>query len=1327
MNRFLPKILRMETALAVLTLGAAAGGWLGVRSQPGRQVDIGAIRTTVGDVQVLHADVTVRGRDVRGSARLDDGDDIKTGDSGRARLRLDDGTIVVVDARTDLSLRGERLTLARGRIFVQGGTSARTEVALGGGGGGVVTVVASAAAFEAGSTAKAYCARGELVVAAGGKTPHVASGETATFAANDVKVAPETAFDDWTGGLAAPWSGEKAPASAIAELWGENGPTEPGAPLVVRTEKVDVTIEGEVALTRTRTTYFNGSDRNVKADVRMALPEGAIVSRVARLDEGGLSEHEASIGASARNVGNTSSGSGLEWAGGGWVRGTLADVGPGKTVDLFVDWIEWLPERDGRATYRFPMASTDTAPMVGGLSVRVTSQSPAQWLSASSGAQVTGGGIELHKADLRPTGDLVVELVPEVTRAGAARAYVQPGRAAGQDGEDPYLIVRTEVPDLPPTGVTLALVVDTSSSAGTALLETERAAVDALLESLGPKDSVVVLAADQDTRVIGPDKPAPVTPELRARIGQELGKVQAAGASNLGLGLERAADLLDAQESSSGGMVVYLGDGHPTVGEATARDIRQRLSRRQTGVPRLGAIAVGQGADRWMLAELVAGAGPVYEVLDRPDAARAGAALVAEALTPSLRDVSIVLGPTVDRIYPRDARTARAGSTITVAGRLRGAPPKQIGLRYRRGTELVEETRPLQVLPAPTIAQDDVSRRWAEQRIEESILHAPREEIEPSIALAQREQLLTPWTGWFFNGNATLPWADRVLDLSPSLDVAFASKVEPAPAPPSLLSEPPRAFDGEDTIEEAAIIAARHAIEGALAPMVACRDARASVKPGVGSFFHVAVSVAAGGRATNVTVRAADPGQDDAVLDRCLRVVVDSVPFFDSGVAIRFEQTLTLPPAPSSSRSTCSVASTLPLPVRRGIWRARRARNELDYASAARACELPTWSDRRTLLGILVADLDVEPGITLVQHLSELGETDAAAFVRQELLHQAQHRGVGEAALRKLLVDDEPKLDRALDAAYRAAKTDAARLAVLRRFLRLAPHTPLGRRLLLALLEATGDKPGLLETIGQIQNDAVADAGLLAECASALRRIGLPEEGRRAFGDLVERAPRDPWTLAYVGDRLRAEGLYEDALASYERLGAVMPDDPAVALRLALAHAGAGRLDVATRLLDRVSQTGGRGDDGRLGELASIVSASLLAAAHAKTPRDGETDALLLRRLAQTPLPDVASLILVRSPLTDDPVQVSVARQVKDKDDLPADLDAASMGLAAVRIERGSGPARIRLHRAGLTNGRPVRALVTALLPGPAPRLVSREVDIGLAPLDLTWTGTVFQ
>ncbi|HQY61712.1 MAG TPA: VWA domain-containing protein, partial [Polyangiaceae bacterium] len=977
--------LRFEVTLTALALAAAWSGDLGYSTRV-RTVDIGPVQTTVGDLRALHAEVLVRGAEVRGSARLRDGDEIKTGAGGRARVRLDDGTIVIVDGDATLTLKGARLTLARGRVFVQAGAAGRTEIAMR---DSLTRVVSSAAAFDAGdagdakSPAKAYCARGELVLTAAGKSAHVQSGETVTVGVGEAKVAPETAFDDWTGGLAVPWSGEPATASALAELWGGAGGVDPGAPLVVRSAKVEVGIDGEVAHTQMRMTYFNGSERQVVADVRMALPEGAIVSKVARVDEGNATEQTATLAVGNPNGADNGR---LEWAGGGWLRGTLTGVPAGRSVELAVDYVEWLPQRDGHATYRFPMASDTEAPMVGGLDLRVVSHSPARWLSASTGAAVVGGAIEQHSADLRPTGDLVVELSPDVVKAGIARAYVAPGAR----GEDPYLLVRTEAPAAAEAGVTLALVVDASASVGPSLLEIERAAVDALLEALGPKDAVVLLVADHGTRLVGPEKPEAVTPELRARLRKGLADVRAGGASNLGLALERAADLLDGEGDRAGsGMVVYLGDGRPTVGESSARDLRKRLARRASGAPRLGALAVGQGADRWLLAEVVAGGGPVYDVLDRPDAARASAALVADALAPTLRDVSVDLGATVDRVYPREPQGVAAGSTLTVAGRLRGEPPKQLALRYRRGTKLVEELRPVELMRVPAAA--DVARRWAEQRIQESVTHA--DGLEPGIALASRSGLLTPWTGWYFGGSAgSASWDQRVLGLSPRVDAAFASKVEPAPPPSSLLLEPPAleldrdAPADEASIEQAVELAARRSIRDSMGAMVACRDARASIKPGVSGNLRVEVAVDAEGRAKRVVVRASATADDDPVLNRCVRVVVSAVPFFASGVAVSVTLDLSLPPGQRAKRTQCSVASTLPLAVKRGIWRARKSRGTLDYSEAARACELPTWSDRRTLLGILVAGMAPVTGTALAARFSAEGATDAAAFVRHQLL-----------------------------------------------------------------------------------------------------------------------------------------------------------------------------------------------------------------------------------------------------------------------------------------------------------------------------------------------------
>jgi hypothetical protein len=736
----------------------------------------------------------------------------------------------------------------------------------------------------------------------------------------------------------------------------------------------------------------------------------------------------------------------------------------------------------------------------------------------------------------------------------------------------------------------------------------------------------------------------------------------------------------------------------------------------------MGAVSVGFGADKWLLAQLVAGSGPVYEAIDRADAARIGAQIVADALEPTLRDVEIDLGPTVDRVYPRESSAALAGSTVTVTGRLRGKLPQTVGFRYRRGGEMIEESRVLDLVTTPSGA--DVRQRWAMARVED--IAARGEGIEPAIAIADEAHLLTPWTSWFMGSSRqSLPFDQRLLGLAPALDAAFAAEVAPIHAPPSMLLEPPKDFGGDATLEEAAIAAARRAIDETLAALQACRDARASVRPDVAGALAVDLSVDATGHALDVHVSAVTQRDDDAVLDRCARSVVAAITFFPAGVKIHVASyAITLPPVRTARKTQCSAVSTVPLPVRRGIWRARLQSHHLDFATAAKGCELPTWADRRALLELLIGAASSSDGLTLARSLDQSGEKDAAAFVRQEILRRVSNASE-LATVSRALNGSEPAIDKEFEKAYAKAKSDGDRLDVVRRFLRLAPHDALARRRLFALLETLGRRDALVEEITRARADPFADAGLLAAGASALRRLGFDAEGRRAFGELIERAPGDPWPLAYVGDRLRGEGLFDDAVAVYERLDAMMPEDPAVAIRLALAHAGAGRLDVATRLLDRAAQTGGRSDDGRLGELASITEAMLLAGSRASaTP---ETAELLVRRLARTPLPDVAGLVVVRSQPGDDPLLVRMARTDKDRDGDPADLDAPSIGLSAVRLERGGGVSRIRLRRS-TGPGRPAHATVTALVLGADRRtatVVSRDVVVspGGDGVELRWNG----
>ena len=434
---------------------------------------------TLADVQAVHSSVQTAGTPVHKTRRLSVGDVVTTDGDGRARLRLDDGTSLVVDRETNLKLTEKGVDLEYGRIFVQGALGARTEVNV----GGAVAIVSGAnTGIERPkakpSNAKLYAATEEITVRANGAEKTVHTGETASVEGQTVTVAPERGYDDWTGGMAAPWGAKGAPRRAVGELWGRpEKPGEAGSPLTIRAHDVDALVARELAETEVRTTFFNAGSDTVTGDYRLAIPPGAIVSRFASVRGG--STREGRIALATRGRGDTSGQSTelLEWAGEGWVRARIPGISPGASVDVIVRYVEWLsprPKADGTwvVQYRYPMVSDSTPPLIGEFSARVdaTSSGPRS-IGAGLGARVTGSTVEVRRPDYRPTADLVVDV--EIDKAPSpARMFVAPPFEGDTDDPSSTVLVRTEVPNVAQNdGVTLALVLDTSSSVEPALFD----------------------------------------------------------------------------------------------------------------------------------------------------------------------------------------------------------------------------------------------------------------------------------------------------------------------------------------------------------------------------------------------------------------------------------------------------------------------------------------------------------------------------------------------------------------------------------------------------------------------------------------------------------------------------------------------------------------------------------------------------------------------------------------------------------------------------------------------------------------------------------------
>ncbi len=1299
---------------------------------------------TLADVQAVHSSVKTAGTPVHKTRRLSVGDVVTTDNDGRARLRLDDGSSLVVDRETNLKLTEKGLELEYGRIFVQGALGARTEINV----GGAVAIVSGAnTGIERPkakpSSSKLYAATEEITVRANGAEKTVHTGETASVEGQTVTVAPERGYDDWTGGMAAPWGAKGAPRRAVGELWGRPAtPGEAGSPLTIRAHDVDAIVAREIAETEVRTTFFNAGSDTVTGDYRLAIPPGAIVSRFASARGGSIREGRISLATRGRGDGSGQATELLEWAGEGWVRARIPGISPGASVDVIVRYVEWLsprPKADGTwvVQYRYPMVSDATPPLIGEFSARVdaTSSSPRS-IGAGLGARVTGSTVEVRRPDYRPTADLVVDV--EVDKAPSpARMFVAP--PFDGDTEDPAstILVRTEVPEVAQDdGVTLALVLDTSSSVEPALFDAERALVDAVLLGLGARDRAVVLAADQTVRQVGPAL-GPVDDARRKATIEALSKLSTGGATDLGRALEAGADAIPA--NAPAGMVIYVGDGWPTVGDPTVDLIHARLARRKGGVPRLGAVGVGPLVNRFALASLVRGSGPLLEIADTNDASRAATELIAHALQPAVANVEIAFGPDVERIYPRAPRAVASGETVFAVGRVKGEPPREITLRYRDAKGEHEEKRAVVVERARNEA--DVARRWAAARVEHIALEGKGREAATDVAL--RAGLLTPWTGFVASSSGIYTptlLQTRILDLSAGPESGFSAAFATPRTSAGTLTNVPQeteagdAPDDENAFKAAVADAAARALDEARPSVRACRDSRAALRPELSGKLDVRFKIDGEGKAEDAKVQGI-AGADDAALARCVEVVVRGMVFPASGLNVTIDVSRILdlpPPLPTLRGRKCSPTSFLPLPLRRGVWRERldRAAADVVYVEAKQSCELPTWTDRRALLElVLLHETTGLSRVAVATRLEITGEADAAALLRREAIRRAQSPEE-LMAIKLALLGEEKYPVGTFRKQYRAAADDKARLAVVRRFLGIAPHDARLRRRLFALLENLDMKAELADEIRRVRLDPFADAGLLADAASALLRIGDEGEARRTFGELGERAPRDPWARAFLGDRLRNEGFYEDASLAYAVLEELMPDDPAASIRLALAHAGAGRLDIAHRMLGRVAQTGGRAGDAKLGELAGRLAHVLLAEGRGTKDVDATTLDRLTRAALELPYPADTVVVLVRSPAGALPVDVKLLR---DKDETEPDVIATGIGAYTLHFGAGEkSPIQLRLSRPeDLPPARATSVKLSVLVPeadGKVPRLVTSDVELPATgkPVMLRWNGSAF-
>jgi Ca-activated chloride channel family protein len=703
--------------------------------------------------------------------RLVDGETVHVAPEGLAWLRRDGGATLLVRGPAQLTVRSFAVELTEGRIFVDTPAGFTTELTTP---SGPLHLAHVRASIDVGKDAtRVYVLAGEVRTGSGeSAAARAGAGEelsmTGKGAAGKASVAPVLAWDDWTGGLATTdRAAEPSPfgvGTVGARRPGDQG--SPHFPLAIQRLDVRVSIERDFAVTEVDEVFFNPSSEVVEGVYRFRTPEGATLHRFG-VDRDGVimwgrvKEKAAAAAQYQANVyqGSTEDPALLEWDAPGVYRARLYPIGPGEIRRVVVTYAEWLGrtgKKHERRLYVYPMAAEgaeESLPHIEELSATVDlGRAGARDVRAGMAAVRDGDTLMVREHDLVPRADLSVELfddglpvwrgysAPHTVDVEALPPSERPEALRRARTEADYVLVPVPVDAEGPTpdGLDLAIVIDTSAATEIASLAVARAATAALLAHLGKADRVVVWAGDASLRPVVParGKLLPVDEAARREIVAHLAAVERGGATDLGAMLGAAAAALDPARR---GAVVYIGDGAPTVGEIGLADLQARLGKLPRPV-RIFGLGVGDGADMAILKGLSRGAF-AERIADANAAARAALRLLEVAERPARLGASIDLGPTVERIFPRDLGALVEGEGQVVVGRVAGASPTLLTVKTLAG----EAKIPLKVSAIDD--RGDLRRRWAEGRLAQMIDESTGRAA--MVDLGSRYGIITPVTSLY--------------------------------------------------------------------------------------------------------------------------------------------------------------------------------------------------------------------------------------------------------------------------------------------------------------------------------------------------------------------------------------------------------------------------------------------------------------------------------------------------------------------------------------------------------------------------------------------------
>jgi len=528
--------------------------------------------------------------------------------------------------------------------------------------------------------------------------------------------------------------------------------------LTIEYQRVDVSIEDQVATTHIDQLFVNDNDWMLEGTYLFPLPEGAAINQLTMWVDGQPIEAKILERDEARQIYDAivrqlRDPALLEYVGTQAVQANVFPIPPHDERRVEIEYTQILPAESGVVHYVYPQSTKlyTNAPLEN-QSIRVdvrSNEAIRAIYSPSHPVAISREGdfqAVVGYEDSNVVADQDFELYYTVTPEEIGLNLL----SYKEGGEDGFflLLVAPSVEATEVIAKDVILVMDTSGSMEGEKIQQAQEAATYVIEHLKPGDRFNIVPFSTGVRTYQPELVTAVQPGSYQAF---INSLEALGGTNISQALLEAAAMVDPQRPTT---IIFLTDGLATEGIVETPLLLDAVGQAMPANARIFAFGVGDDVDPNLLDALVENhRGTTTYVRPFQAIDEEVSSFYAKISTPVLADISLDFGDIiVEQLYPDTLPDLFAGTQLVLAGRYREGGPATITLRGAVNGE--PQVFTYEDNQFRTQGGDDfIPRLWATRAIgnllREIRLRGEEPELVQSVVnLSIRYGIITPYTSY---------------------------------------------------------------------------------------------------------------------------------------------------------------------------------------------------------------------------------------------------------------------------------------------------------------------------------------------------------------------------------------------------------------------------------------------------------------------------------------------------------------------------------------------------------------------------------------------------